>query len=30
MSLVVARRRDKPHGPVARKLWRQFEALASG
>jgi DNA-binding transcriptional LysR family regulator len=30
MPLVVARRRDKPHGPVARKLWRQFETLAGG
>jgi hypothetical protein len=28
MQLVVARRRDKPHGPVARKLWQHFEALA--
>lgn len=30
MQLVVARRRDKPHGPVARKLWQHFEALAGG
>jgi DNA-binding transcriptional LysR family regulator len=28
MPLVVARRRDRPHGPVARKLWRHFETRA--
>jgi DNA-binding transcriptional LysR family regulator len=28
IPLVVARRRDKPHGPVARRLWRQFETMA--
>ena len=25
IPLVVARRRDTPHGPIARKLWTYFE-----